>query len=224
MQAVIYTRVSTDKQKTDRQISELKSYAKKNDITVSKVFQENISGSRPIHKRREGKKFLEYLKTNNIDLVMVSETSRLGRSAIDVQRTVGHLINEVKMNIYIHQQSLYLLDEEGNFKSLSKMFVDVLANFAAMELETLKDRTKSGLKLKQQEYDDFNTRHGLKKGDPRYKSLGRPIGTTKSQDAFLKEYSKVVKELEKGTSIRNTAKLCEVSESTVKRVKKVLKN
>ena len=52
--------------------------------------------------------------------------------------------------------------------------------------------------------------------------LGRPVGTRKTPEQLSQEYPKVVRELKKGTSIRRTAKLCDVSNSTVKRVKKAL--
>jgi transposase len=46
--------------------------------------------------------------------------------------------------------------------------------------------------------------------------------TKKSAEQLRAEYSNVVKELKHGTSVRRTAKLCDVSNSTVQRVKKTL--
>jgi transposase len=50
--------------------------------------------------------------------------------------------------------------------------------------------------------------------------MGRKIGSVKSKEKKVDEYSGVIKNLKKGISVRNTAKLCEVSISTVQRVKK----
>ncbi|MCH5335729.1 MAG: helix-turn-helix domain-containing protein [Alistipes sp.] len=46
------------------------------------------------------------------------------------------------------------------------------------------------------------------------------IGSIKSREKKQEEYKQVLKVLKKGTSIRRTAKLCDVSVSTVQRVKK----
>ena len=50
--------------------------------------------------------------------------------------------------------------------------------------------------------------------------LGRKVGSTKSVEAKKEEYKKVLKELKSGTSVRKTAKLCDVFISTVQRLKK----
>ena len=49
--------------------------------------------------------------------------------------------------------------------------------------------------------------------------LGRHIGYKKPKEAYEEAYKEVIKLLKKGYPIRQTAKLCEVSESTVKKVK-----
>lgn len=49
--------------------------------------------------------------------------------------------------------------------------------------------------------------------------LCRKVGSVKSTDKKQEEYKQVLKELKKGTSIRRTAKLCDVSVSTVQRLK-----
>ena len=49
--------------------------------------------------------------------------------------------------------------------------------------------------------------------------LGRKEGSVKSKEQKQEEYKSVIKELKHGTSIRKTAKLCDVSISTVQRIK-----
>jgi DNA invertase Pin-like site-specific DNA recombinase len=51
-------------------------------------------------------------------------------------------------------------------------------------------------------------------------SSGRKVGSTKSREQKEQEYAKVIKLLRKGESMRNVAKLCDVSLSSVQRVKK----
>jgi DNA invertase Pin-like site-specific DNA recombinase len=50
--------------------------------------------------------------------------------------------------------------------------------------------------------------------------LGRKVGSVKSVEKKQEEYAKVIKLLKNGQSVRNTAKLSEVSISTVQRIKK----
>ena len=49
--------------------------------------------------------------------------------------------------------------------------------------------------------------------------MGRKPGSVKTREQKEKEYANVIKLLKKGTSIRNTAKLCNVSPKTVQVIK-----
>lgn len=50
--------------------------------------------------------------------------------------------------------------------------------------------------------------------------LGRPKGTGKTKETLESEYKGVLRELRRGTSVRRTAKLCDVSTFTVQKLKK----
>ena len=69
-----------------------------------------------------------------------------------------------------------------------------------------------------------NIKFRLNSGRQRYIAnggkLGRKVGSTKSVETKKEECKKVLKELKSGTSVRKTAKLCDVSISTVQRLKK----
>ncbi|MCJ8164595.1 hypothetical protein MKJ04_07025 [Pontibacter sp. E15-1] len=97
----------------------------------------------------------------------------------------------------------HALKEDGTVNTMAQFLLTILADIGRMERLTLIERVKSGL--------DEAKRRG--------KILERPIGTTKS---LLKEHPKVVKYLKDNYSIRETAKLCDVSISPVQRVKKLL--
>ena len=51
---------------------------------------------------------------------------------------------------------------------------------------------------------------------------GRVKGSKESDDEVLAKYKNVVKQLKKGQSLRNTAKICGVSLGTVQKVKSIV--
>ena len=221
--AVIYTRISTDKQDAARQLNALNEYAVNFGYNVVKEFTDVVTGSKKAADRKAAAAMFDFLEREKIDIVLTSEISRLGRSAIDVQKNIDKIVFQMGIDLYIKQQGLKAKDEKGKINPVFKLISDVLANVAEMELEQIKERTKSKLDLKRKEYTAHNVAKGLKKGDKYFKQLGRPTGSTKAADALILEYKKVVKELNTGTSIRKTAKICDVSPATVQKVKAALK-
>ena len=77
--AACYIRVSTDKQEYDRQLNELKMYAKKEKIKIAYIFEEKESGfnsARPEYNK------LMNLTKDQIDIVLIWELSRLSRKSV----------------------------------------------------------------------------------------------------------------------------------------------
>ena len=86
MKAIIYARVSsvTERQTTERQISDLKSYAKYSKMEIVNVFEERISGAKRNQERPVLIQALEYCRKEHIDMILVSELSLLGRNFLEV--------------------------------------------------------------------------------------------------------------------------------------------
>ena len=78
--AVIYARVSSisDRQNTDRQVSDLTGYATFAKLTICKVFEEHVSGAKGNKERPVLLQAIDYCKQNNVAMLLVSELSRLG--------------------------------------------------------------------------------------------------------------------------------------------------
>ncbi|MDR2804277.1 MAG: recombinase family protein [Dysgonamonadaceae bacterium] len=204
-QAVIFARVSsiTDRQNTDRQIVDLKKYAESNDFSVEAVFEEKISGGKKNFDRPVLNDCLDYCKTNNIDYLLISEMSRVGRNAFEVLETIKHLIDN-KINVYFQKEQITLLDNEGKPSIFAPIMIATLSTCAEIERENIKFRLNSG----RQNY--------IEKGG----RLGRNAGSFKTTEKKKEEYKQVISLLKKGNSIRNTAKLANVGVSTVQRIKK----
>lgn len=144
MSTLIYTRVSTTEQKTQRQLDELLSLTKKDSANVSCIIKEKISGTKPLFKRSEGSKIKSMVESGEIDCIYVHEISRLGRSVSDVSATIEFLI-ENNCNLRIMQAGLSLFNRSGEVNISNRMVMNVLVSMAQNEREVLSERTISGL-------------------------------------------------------------------------------
>ena len=88
--AVIYARVSSigDRQNTDRQISDLLDYVEYQKLELCKIYEEHVSGAKKNVERPILQQAIEYCKANSVDILLVSELSRLGRNAFEVLATM----------------------------------------------------------------------------------------------------------------------------------------
>jgi len=204
MKAVIYARVSStnDRQSTDRQVIDLRNYAERNGIEVVKVYEEHISGAKRNEERAILCECLDYCISNQIDTLLISELSRLGRNVDEVLANVKRC-KDNNLNIYFQKENLAIFQPDGTKNPFLNIFISVLGTCAEMERENIKFRLNSG-----------RAKYIAEGG-----RLGRKQGSTKSVEKKQEEYKQVLKELRKGTSIRRTAKLCDVSVSTVQRLK-----
>ncbi|MBQ2185794.1 MAG: recombinase family protein, partial [Bacteroidaceae bacterium] len=103
--AVIYARVSSvgDRQNTDRQVSDLMDYVKYQRMEISKIFEEHISGAKKNTERPVLQQAIEYCKSEDVSILLVSELSRLGRNAFEVLATVKDLIDN-GINLYMQKE------------------------------------------------------------------------------------------------------------------------
>lgn len=203
--AVIYARVSSigDRQNTERQVIDLKEYARRNNLIVSQVYEEHISGAKKNSDRAVLIECLEYCFTNKISTLLLSELSRLGRNVDEVLANV-RLCKERRLNIYFEKENISLFQEDGKENPFLTIMIAVLATCAAMERENIQYRLNSGRRIY------------IEKGG----KLGRRQGSTKTREQKEIEYKETLTYLKKGYTIRAAAKLSGISESTVQRLKK----
>lgn len=202
--AVIYARVSSvgDRQNTDRQISDLLDYVKYQNLEISKIFEEHISGAKKNSERPVLQQAIEYCKSNDISILLVSELSRLGRNAFEVLAVVKDLIDS-GINLYMQKEQLSLLDAEGKPTMFAPIMIATLSTCAQLERENIKFRLNSGRKL-------YIERGG---------KLGRKVGSIKTTEQKREEHKDIISYLKRGYSVRNVAKLTNKGISTVQRIK-----
>ena len=143
--AVIYARVSSsnDRQDTSRQIEDLKKYAISQDIEIVNIFQEHISGAKKIEERQVLGECLEYCKHESVNILLLSELSRLGRSTLQVLRSLD-ILHESKVSVYIQNLGLYTLQPNGEVNPIASIMVTVLAEMANIERSNIQYRLNSG--------------------------------------------------------------------------------
>ena len=203
--AVIYARVSStdQRQSTSRQVADLTNYASLNGIEVVEVYEEHISGAKRNEERAVLTECIYYAIANSVDVVLFSELSRCGRAVWEVLDTIRTL-KDNGINAYFQKEGLSLFSADGKENPYLAVMVSVLGVCAQLERENITYRLNSG-----------RAKYIADGG-----KLGRKVGSVKSKERKQEEYSKVIRSLKQGKSIRDTAKICEVSISTVQRVKK----
>ena len=209
--AVIYARVSStgDRQSTERQVIDLTDYANKNAMTICKIFEEHISGAKKNHERPVLQECLTFCIEEKVDVLLLSELSRLGRNVDEVLANI-RFAKENRLNVYFQKEGISIYGTDGKENPYLTIMIAVLGTCAQMERENIHYRLQSGRKV----YVDKNIAATGKSG------LGRKEGYRKPVETKKEEYKEVLKLLRAGYPIRKVAKLTEVSESTIKRLKK----
>lgn len=202
--AVIYARVSSnnDRQDTSRQIKDLENYAKLQNIEIVNVYEEHISGAKKIEERQILGECFEYCKRESVNFLLLSELSRLGRSTLQVLRSL-EMLHESKVSVYIQNLGLYTLQPNGEVNPITSIMVTVLAEMANIERSNIQYRLDSGRA-------NYISNGG---------KLGRKTGSIKTEEKKREEYKETIILLKKGYSVRNIAKLQGIGISTVQRIK-----
>lgn len=204
MEAVIYSRVSSESQDNERQIVNLKNVAHEKGWYVRRTFQEKISGTVKTGSRSEFKSLMDYIEKTPVNVVMVSEISRVARRVVDVLNFV-ELLHERGITLYIQQFNMLTL-ENGQENPIAKMLLQMLAIGAEMENSQRKIRQREGIKLAQM----------------RNVYKGRRKGAKTTPASLMNKYRNIADLLDKSElSIRRIAGITGHSINTVRRIKQL---
>ena len=200
----ILVRVSTTKQETARQETELRAVATAKGWQVVEVVAEaSISGASK--ERPDLDRALELARAGMIRKVLVHEVSRIGRRNSVVHKFIEEL-TELGVSLYWHSQIIETLLASGKPNPAAGIMLAVLSEMARAERETLRDRINSG----------------LAEARRRGRTLGRPKGSGLEAEKLLAKHKDIVKHLRAGQSIRHTAAITGKGISTVQRVKDIV--
>ena len=203
---IIYARVSTKTQDYDRQIMELREYARKMEYEVVKEFSEKISGAKKVEERQALTELLAYTEQHHVDKVLIYECSRLSRRAVDFLSVIENLTAK-RISVYILQNGLETLLPNGQPNPIAQLVLGILAQFNSMERSLIRSRLESG-------YDYY--RHMLNG------RVGRKVGYRKTEEQIKREYKEQIRLLKQGLPLATIHKITGTSLMTLRKIRKLL--
>lgn len=202
---VIYARVSTKTQEYDRQVVELREYARKMEYEVVAEFTEKVSGAKRVEEREALTELLAYTDAHKVDKVLIFECSRLSRRIIDFLTVIENLTAK-KISVYIHQNGLETLLPNRQPNPIAQLVMGILAQFNSMERSLIRSRMESG-------YNHYRQQGG---------QVGRKVGYRKSEEQMRGDYAKEIQLLKKGLSLRNIQAITSTSINTLRKLKQMM--
>ena len=199
---VIYARVSTSTQDYTRQITELRNYAWKQNYEIVKEFSEKISGGKKIEERAAIKELLDFVKSNNVEKVLVYECSRLSRRQLDFLYIIEQL-TEARVSLYVLQNGLETLLPDGRPSPLASLILGVISEFNSLEKSLIRARMASG-------YEHHRALGGR---------VGRKEGYRKSEEDYRTHYDREITLLQKGNTLADVRAITGTSINTLRKLK-----
>lgn len=195
---VLYCRVSTIDQKTDRQ--------RVNEKDFKYVVEDKCSGSTPFFERQGGKEIKKLVDEGILKSLSVWTIDRLGRDLRDIINTI-HYFNEKKIGINFISQGLTTLDHNGKENPISKLIISILGVVGEMEKVQIKERQIEGIRVAKMK--------GI--------YLGRKTGSKETTLSFLskEKNKKALDYLKKGYKVVEVAKLTDLHLNTITKIKKL---
>lgn len=139
-----YARVSTEDQKTDRQVEAIKKYEP--NISDGNIYLDKASGKD--FEREKYKRLKEVLRSG--DVLIIKELDRLGRNKESIKRELEYFIeNGVRVKILDIPTTLSDLPKESSWviEMVNNILIEVLSSIAQEERSKIRARQKEGIKL-----------------------------------------------------------------------------
>jgi len=196
---ILYTRVSSIDQKTDRQ--------RVNEKDFKIIIEDKCSGSIPFFEREGGKEILRYIEKGVlVSCLSIWTIDRLGRNLRDILNTI-HFFSERKIPIVFLSQGLRTIDEDNKENSITKLMISILGTVGEMEKSQIRERQLEGIRI------------------AKFKGVykGRQEGTVEDVHAFLNKpkNKKALDFIKKGYKLTEAAKLANVHINTMTKIKKL---
>lgn len=184
-----YARVSTDKQDTDNQKSEINKWAERNGVGIDEFVAETISS------RQGDREIFSIVATlRDGDTLVVSELSRIARSLKELIDIIDTLVKK-KVRVVFVKESMDLRDDNP----AAILAINMLGSVAQFERSMISMRTKAALTAK----SDAGVR------------LGRPEGSKNKKRVWSGKETEIEKYLKMGLNKSAIAKLTGISRDSL---------
>lgn len=148
----IYTRVSTQEQSTNRQLTECSTYAQKefeSGLDQLEIYNDKATGTNT--QRKKLKKLLENLEQH--DVLIAYSISRIARSMSDFTQIVEKL-RAAEVEVHLISEGITITD---NNDPATNLLINIMGSVAEMEAQMIQERVKSGIEARMQD-DEYH--HG----------------------------------------------------------------
>ncbi|MBT73412.1 MAG: resolvase [Gammaproteobacteria bacterium] len=136
--AAIYCRVSTNDQKTDMQVRDLRKYAADRNLTIYQEYIDNgISGS--IKKRPALDKLMEDASKKRFDIVLCWRFDRFARSS-------KHLVEALHIFKHLGIDFISFNENIDTSSPLGEAIFTIISAMSQLERDIIRERVKAGLK------------------------------------------------------------------------------
>jgi DNA invertase Pin-like site-specific DNA recombinase len=196
---VLYVRVSTLEQKTDRQRVD------ENDFKL--VVEDKCSGAIPFFERTGGIEIKKLADEGILTSLSVLTIDRLGRDVRDILNVI-HYFNQKNITITFVSQGLTTLDHNGKTNAVTNMVINILGVIGEMERVQIRERQVEGVRIAKLK--------GVYKG--------RKSGTSETIMDFLskEKNKKAFQYLKKGYKVGEVAAITNLHINTVSKIKKAI--
>ena len=188
MKCVIYSRVSTDKQEADNQISQLQEYAKRQNWDIVEVITDICSGAKAAAERSGLNKVFKMAHQKKFDVVLFWSLDRFSREGS--RKTLEYLTRLDDYKVKWHSFTEEYISSLGIF---ADAIISIMAALAKQERIRISERTKAGLE--------------------RVRKSGKTLGRPQTADIV-----KVKQLREQGLSMSAIAAACNISKTRVHQI------
>ena len=140
-------RVSTSEQDYTYQYNTLKELCDRKGWEIVKVFANKVSGAKKNEERQEIMDMIDYVKHNEVDRVVATEISRIGRNTLEALKTI-EVLNEHKVNLYLANYNIETLNTNGEVNPIARLILTICLEISSYERNLIRYRMKQG-------YEDY---------------------------------------------------------------------
>jgi len=137
----MYTRVSTEEQKTDLQLMDLKEYVQKRGYTIYNIYEDVVSGA--TKERKALDQLFQDARHRKFDVVLVWKFDRFARSLKMLVDSLA-LFQELGIDFISYKENI------DTTTSMGRLIFHINSAYAEFEREIIRDRVLAGIKAKRE--------------------------------------------------------------------------